>query len=397
MTDYSNIQDELLASLINYPNQIHYVNDIIGDRKIFDRNRDKIYQSILSLHSSGDQVDVVSVGAKSGIDIVNLMTLGTAYGATSYAKILVEKWLGKELKELGHYAAHASDKKDPFELSQELGDKLFRLESGMIQKGFLSSSEASEQAMKAVTEGFQGVTTGYRCLDEILGGWGNSDLIIIAGRPGEGKSSLGICSAIRTAKSGIGVGIFTLEMSTPQLQIRVLGNEAKVDTFRLRIGRIDDEEYRRVEEAKKYINSLPIYYDDTAGISALSIKAKARRLIREKGVGLILVDYLQLVAGNKEGNREQEISSISRTLKMTAKELGVPVIALSQMNRLSEGRANKRPILSDLRESGAIEQDSDVVIFIYQKEELIIAKHRNGSTGDCPVTFVKQFASFEER
>lgn len=398
--DYSNIQLELLGSLINYPNQIHAVHDVIGARKVFDGKNERVYLAIIEQYESGEKVDVVSVGAKSGVDLIDLMTLGTAFGATSYAKILVDRCIRKELREIGQYATHHADKKDPFVLSEELSDKLFQLESNLIQKSFSSSADATEQAMMSVKYGFQGVTTGYKDLDNLLGGWRNSNLIIIAGRPSDGKTAMGVGSAVRISKDqklGGGVGIFSLEMANSELMIRILGAEAKIDTFKLSIGRIDEREFRAVEESRKYINSLPLYFDDSSGISALGIKAKARRLVKEKGVRAIFIDYLQLITGDKGGNREQEISSISRTLKATAKELAIPVICLSQLNRLSEGRGDKRPILSDLRESGAIEQDADVVVFVHGKEEkeLIVAKHRNGGIGTVPIKFVKQFASFE--
>lgn len=245
-----------------------------------------------------------------------------------------------------------------------------------------------------------GVPTGFRDLDQITGGLQRSDLIILAARPGVGKSSLAMSLAYNIASMNQGtVAVFSLEMGREQLVQRLLAMETKIDSHRLRLGNIPDHELRTVMEAMGSMASLPIYIEDSAGITLMDVRSKARRLQSQAGIDLIIIDYLQLMQGRRNENRVQEVSEISRGLKGLARELNVPVLALSQLSRAVEGRTSHVPMLSDLRESGSIEQDADIVMFIYREEmydsesdkkgiaEIHIAKHRNGPVGVVPMRF----------
>jgi replicative DNA helicase len=254
-----------------------------------------------------------------------------------------------------------------------------------------------------------GVSTGYHEFDKMTAGLQKGDLVIVAGRPSMGKTTLAINIAENAAiGSKVPTAIFSMEMPSEQLAFRMISSLGRVDQTHLRTGRFPDEDWSRINTAVQLMSEAPIFIDDTAGLSPTEIRARSRRLKREHGLGLIVIDYLQLmqVPGNKE-NRATEISEISRSLKALAKELEVPVIALSQLNRGVEQRTDKRPVMSDLRESGAIEQDADIIVFIYREEvynqdtprkgiaDISIAKQRNGPIGDFPLTFVGRYTKFE--
>jgi replicative DNA helicase len=275
------------------------------------------------------------------------------------------------------------------------------------------------EAIHGRESGITGVPTGFRALDNLTGGWQPSDLIIIAARPSMGKTAFALASARNSAlhqKDPVGVAIFSLEMSAGQLAQRLLTSEARVDAQAARTGRLSDDDWPKLARAAGRLSSAPIYIDDTPGLSILELRAKCRRLKAEHDIGLVVVDYLQLMHGtlqSRSSNREQEIAQISRSLKGLAKELNVPVLALSQLSRAVETRGgDRRPQLSDLRESGSIEQDADVVAFIYRAErygitvdehgnsteglaEIIVGKQRNGPVGDVRLAFVHQHARFE--
>jgi replicative DNA helicase len=254
-----------------------------------------------------------------------------------------------------------------------------------------------------------GISTGYTEFDKLTAGLQAGDLVIVAGRPSMGKTTLAVNMAENAAiGSKVPTAIFSMEMPAQQLAFRMISSLGRVDQSHLRTGRFPDEDWSRINTAVQLMSDAPLFIDDTPGLSPTEIRARARRLQREHGLGLIVVDYLQLmqVPGNKE-NRATEISEISRSLKGLAKELALPIIALSQLNRSVEQRTDKRPVMSDLRESGAIEQDADVIIFIYREEvynqdtprkgiaDISIAKQRNGPIGDFPLTFVGRYTKFE--
>jgi replicative DNA helicase len=260
-------------------------------------------------------------------------------------------------------------------------------------------------------EGLTGLPSHFKDLDRITSGWQESDLIILAARPSMGKTALGLNLAENAAvREQVPVAIFSLEMSREQLVQRLLSSRASLDQYKLRTGRLMGDEWRSLVDAAGVLISAPIYIDDTPGITVMELRSRARRLKAEKGLGLVVLDYLQLMQGSSSGrsgeNRQQEISEISRSLKALARELRVPVIALSQLSRAVEQTADKRPSLSHLRESGALEQDADLVMFIYREEyydrgtekkgiaEIIIAKHRNGPVGSVELGFLEQYTKF---
>ena len=264
--------------------------------------------------------------------------------------------------------------------------------------------------------GLSGLQTGYTDLDKMTSGWQNSDLIIIAARPAMGKTAFVLSMAKNMAIDfNTPIAIFTLEMANVQLVKRLISNVADLNGEQIKSGKLTPEEWDRLNSRLRNVYSAPLYLDETPGLSITELRTKARRLVRDRGVRMIMIDYLQLMtaSGMKLGSREQEVSTISRSLKGLAKELNIPIIALSQLNRSTETREDKRPVLSDLRESGAIEQDADIVCFIHRPEyytkstedehgndirglaELIVAKHRSGAVGDVKLRFVSKFARFE--
>jgi replicative DNA helicase len=252
-----------------------------------------------------------------------------------------------------------------------------------------------------------GLPTDFKELDRLLSGLWPQDLVILAARPGMGKTALALTVALNVAKNGVPVGFFSLEMSKEQLVQRLLAAEAKIDQKRLRTARLEDEDWQKLIDAAGRVSAAPIYINDTPAPSVREIRAKAKRLKGERGLGLIVVDYLQLMQSTRRTeNRQQEIAEISRSLKGLAKELDLPVLALSQLSRAVEQRQEKRPVMSDLRESGSLEQDADVIMFIYREEyylkdsekkgiaEIIVAKQRNGPVGTVELAFLKEYACF---
>lgn len=308
---------------------------------------------------------------------------------------------GAQIAAIGYDAP--SDVDDALDRAERI---LFGVSQRRVAKGFVPLSEVLKRYFDELDFLHQhkgeimGIPTGFRDLDKLTGGLHPSDLIIVAARPGVGKSTL-VNNIARNAAvtHHVPVGVFSLEMSVEQFVQRLLCSEANVDSQRLRSGYIDEHEWHRISAAFGVLSEAPIYIDDTAGISSLELRSKARRLKAEHEVQLIIVDYLQLMQGRSQENRVQEVSEISRTLKAVARELNVAVIACSQLSRAIESRQDHRPQLSDLRESGSIEQDADLVIFIHREElydphtdkqntaDLILAKHRNGPTGQLPLRF----------
>jgi len=313
---------------------------------------------------------------------------------------------------------------DAFELLDESEKRLFEIKNSSMTKNYDTVSDLINKAIKEIenlksdVEGLTGVPTGFTELDRMTSGWQNSDLVILAARPGMGKTAF-VLSIARNAAvlANKNVAIFSLEMSSLQLVKRLIASEAELSSEKIRSGKLEEHEWQQLHTKISTIEDAGLFIDDTPALTVLDLKAKARRLKRQRGVDMIIIDYLQLMRaeeGNKTaGNREQEISYISRSLKGLAKELDIPVIALAQLSRAVEQRQDKRPVLSDLRESGSIEQDADLVTFIYRPEyygitqdeegndntgltEIIIKKHRNGSPGSVNLKFIKHFGKFAD-
>ena len=298
-------------------------------------------------------------------------------------------------------------KKSIFEISEHKLQKSF-FSVGDLINGNIDTLEERQGSSSMLT----GIPTGYRRLDTLTSGLQRSDLIILAARPAMGKTSFALNLTRNAAvDANIPVAVFSLEMSKEQLSMRLLTAEARIDSSRLRGGFFSDDDWNRLTHAASVLEQAPIYIDDSADVTPMDIRAKCRRLKADKGLGLVVIDYLQLMRSSTSSERRDlEISEISRSLKILAKELDVPVIALSQLNRMLEQRSDKRPMLSDLRESGSLEQDADIVAFIYRDEvynqdennpnrgkaEIIIGKQRNGPVGIASLAFVKAYTRFEE-
>ncbi len=346
----------------------------------------------------------------------------TSANVEYHAHIVLEKALMRQL--IGSSAdvirRAYSDSEDALDLLDEAEQRIFQISEQRMRKSFVSINTAVHSTMELLESihgkhsGITGVPSGFTELDNLSGGFQKSDLIIVAGRPSQGKTAL-VLSIARNASvlHSVPVGFFSLEMSTQQLVMRMICAEARVDAHSVRTGRLPEDEWRKLSTSVGRLYKAKIFIDDTPALGVLELRAKARRLKAEHNIGLIVLDYLQLMQGPRNvQSREQEISTISRSLKALAKELGIPVVALSQLNRAVEARSDKRPVLADLRESGAIEQDADVVLFVHRPEmfgiekdehgeptegiaEIIVGKQRNGPTGKVKLAFVKQYARFE--
>jgi len=353
--------------------------------------------------------------------------VASAANVEYHARIIAEKSLLRNMIEtMTDVISRAYDPAaDAFELLDEAESEIFRISDIGLRRAASSMNDVLKDTLSRLElihggeGGITGIPSGFHRIDQMTGGWQNSDLIIIAARPSMGKTAFALAAARNAAlhpENPTGVAIFSLEMSAQQLAQRLLTSEARVDAQAARTGRLRDDDWPHLARAAGRLSAAPMYIDDTPGLTILELRAKCRRLKAEHNIGLVILDYLQLMHGtlsSKNSNREQEIAHISRSLKSLAKELDVPVIALSQLSRAVETRGgDKRPMLSDLRESGSIEQDADVVMFIYRAErygitvddngnsteglaDLLISKQRNGPVGDVTLAFVNQYARFE--
>ncbi|MDY0092983.1 MAG: replicative DNA helicase, partial [Candidatus Vecturithrix sp.] len=340
----------------------------------------------------------------------------TAANIEFHARIVHEKAIARKLLEASIEIATRcyDDAEDVNNILEDAEQKVFEISEGRIKQGFTPLSEIVKEGFEKIEELsvrkslVTGVPTGFLELDELTSGLQPSDLIILAARPAMGKTSfcLNIAQHIGVREQ-LPTAIFSLEMSKEQLGIRLLCAESRLNSHDVRIGNIQDDDWERLTHASEILSKAPIYIDDTPALSILEMRAKAKRLKMEKGLEAVIVDYLQLMQPRvRRENRQQEITEISRSLKTLAKELHVPVIALSQLSRAVEQRTDKRPQLSDLRESGAIEQDADIVMFIYRPDvyfddapqgvaEIIIGKQRNGPIGTVQLAFIKEYTRFE--
>lgn len=384
--------------------------------ELFDRNEPHDLLTVTNLLKDSNQLE--EVGGAAYLATLTSIVPVTA-NISSYAKIVRQKSILRRLIEVNtDIAARCYEEQGDIDiLVDEAEQAIFDIAGTKSDKSFTPIKQIVPGAFKTVEQLFKrkelitGVPTGYHELDKMTAGLQPSDLIILAARPSMGKTSFAMNIAQNAAiESKIGVAVFSLEMSKEQLVMRLLSSVGRIDSQRIRTGRMQDQDWPKLSRAVGNLESAPIYIDDTPAISVLEMRAKVRRLAAQHDIGLIVVDYLQLMRGRSSTeNRTQEISEISRSLKALAKEHNIPVIALSQLNRSLESRTDKRPMMSDLRESGAIEQDADVISFIYRDEvynkaednpnkgiaEIIIGKQRNGPTGTVKLTFLNSFTMFE--
>ncbi len=420
----------VLGSMLLENEAVSKAIELLDETAFYRTAHQKIFQASVKLFEKQNKVDMLTVadelekmsslddagGAYYLTELVNRVP--SAASVDYYAKIVLEKSLLRKLISIStEITSDAYDaREDAIEQIDNAEQKIFTLSERKLRKGFLSIDPILHDTFEIIDSyhkrkgSVTGVPTGFKKLDELTSGFQNSDLIIVAGRPSMGKTALCLNIAHNAAVSHqFPVGIFSLEMSNTQLAMRMLCSEAKVDSHKVRTGRLPDDEWPRLSTTVGKLSEAPIFIDDSAALSVLEIRAKARRLKAEKNVGLIIVDYLQLVKGPKFAeSRQVEISLISQSLKALAKELDIPVVALSQLSRAVESRGgDRKPILSDLRESGAIEQDADVVMFIYRPEvygptehpgvaEIIVAKQRNGPIGSVELHFHKNYVLFVE-
>jgi len=431
-------EQSLIGGLLLDNHAFDRIADLVGEPDFYRDDHRRIYRHVVKLIEAGRPADVVTVSESIEVSEDKDRTGGTAYlGALAqntpsslnirrYAELVRERAIQRRLAQVATEIAESALSPSGKEVGQLLDEAESRIfEIGEVgargSQGFKDIKQELARVFQRLDQlyhsdnksGITGVPTGLIDLDQMTAGLQPGDLIIVAGRPSMGKTALALNFAEHVAMDiGMPVAIFSMEMSGMQLAARVLGSIARVDQHKMRTARLSDEEWQRLSHAMGRLHEAPVFIDETPALNALELRARARRLKRQCGkLGLLMVDYLQLMSASTHGeNRATEISEISRSLKALAKELDVPVIALSQLSRAVEQRNDRRPMMSDLRESGAIEQDADVILFIYRDEvyfpdkeeakgraEVIIGKQRNGPIGRVELTFLGQYTRFESQ
>lgn len=433
ITPPQNIEAEqsLLGTILLEDKSIVNIAETLSPEDFYRDANKTIYQIMLDLFERREPHDLITVknllqernklNQVGGAAYLSSLTDIIPFAGTlvHHAEIIRKKSILRQLiRTTSEVAARCYEAQDDIDaLVDEAEKTIFDIAQSKKKQGFQPMSTIVPKAFERITRLFDrkehitGVATGYEQFDLITAGLQPSDLVILAGRPSMGKTALAMNMVQHAAiVEKIPVAVFSLEMSTEQLALRMLCSIGQIDSQRIRTGRLTESDWPKLTRATGMLSQSPIYIDDSAGINILEMRAKARRLKSEHDIGMVVVDYLQLMQGRaRSENRVQEISEISRSLKAMAKELDVPVIALSQLNRSLESRPDKRPMLSDLRESGAIEQDADVIVFIYRDEvynkaednpnrgiaEIIVGKQRNGPTGTIRLTFLAEYTRFE--
>jgi replicative DNA helicase len=426
-------EESVLGAMTLAPGAIAAVSEILSPdgREFYRESHAKIYRAALGLYGKGEPVDAITlvdeldergeledVGGKVRVHELAALVPATA-NAGHYARIVREAATLRGLIHAGAEIARLGWERpgDATELVDQAEQIVFVLSQQRAKGEFTHIEELLKESFERITALYEsgadvtGVPSGFRDLDRITSGFQEGNLIIVAARPSMGKSGLALCIAANLAvRAATPVALFTLEMSKSEVTQRLMCSEAKVESQRLRTGKLAAEDWPRLTGACDKLAKAPIYVDDTGSITMMEIRSKARRLKQKlPDLGLIIVDYLQLMtSGTTAENRVQEVSQISRSLKVLARDLEVPILALSQLSRAVEQRHDKRPILSDLRESGSLEQDSDIVIFIYRDEyyndesdqqglaEIHVAKHRNGPTDTVKLSFLRRYAKFSD-
>ncbi|RRD02183.1 replicative DNA helicase [Prevotella sp. OH937_COT-195] len=428
----------VLGALMIDKDAFSMISDTLRPETLYEPRNQKIFRAIQSLSMEEKPIDIITVTDQLAKDGVLEEVGGPGYilelsskvvssaNIVYHSHILAQKYIARQLISFASVIETKAfdESQDIDELMQEAEGSLFEISQKNLKQDYTQIEPVVKQALEQLTKaaenegGLTGIPTGYDKLDDITSGWQPSDLIIIAGRPAMGKTSFALSLAKNIVMDyQIPAAFFSLEMSNVQLVNRLLSNVCEISGKKILNGQIDDEEWKRIDKNIGKMQVAPLYIDDTPGMSIFELRTKARRLVREKNVKILMIDYLQLMNANgaRFGSRQEEVSTISRSLKGLAKELDIPIIALSQLNRSvenREGNEGKRPQLSDLRESGAIEQDADMVIFVHRPEyyhinqddhgrdlrgkaQIIIAKHRKGETKDVLLNFRGEFTRFE--
>lgn len=422
-------EQAVIGSMLTDKDAIMSAVEVLKEDDFYREDNKIIYSAILNLYNRAQPVDIITLKSElqamnqleavGGLEYIAVLPdkVPTTANVEQYIKIVEEKSAlraliktANELITLGY---------DPTQDVEDILDaaerKIFDVMQGRNQTGYSSIKDILVDSFTELEQLYNqkqritGVPTGFADLDYMTAGLHPSDLVIVAARPAMGKSAFALNIATNAAvRANTPVVIFSLEMSKEQMTNRILCSEAMVDSNKVRTGKVDDDDWAKLAAASGQLSEAPIYIDDTPGITVMEMRAKCRKLKLEKGIGLVVIDYIQLVQGSNKrgGSREQEISEISRSLKILAKEIGAPVIALSQLSRAVEQRPDHRPMLSDLRESGAIEQDADIVTFLYRDDyynpdterkniaEVIVAKHRAGSTGTVELLWLGNYTKF---
>ncbi|MBS9774236.1 MAG: replicative DNA helicase [Tenacibaculum sp.] len=431
------LEEAVLGAMMIDKKGIDEVIDILHPEAFYDKRHQEIYSAIYTLFQNTEPIDLLSVSSQLKKDgkldiaggdyyLINLtQKVASSANIEYHSRIILQKYIQRKLITISSEIIEKSydETTDVFDLLDDAEAKLFEVTQGNLKKGAEVAESLVMQAISKIQEisnreGMSGLATGFTKLDALTSGWQPSDLIIIAARPGMGKTAFVISMAKNMAIDfKEPVALFSLEMSSVQLITRMISSETGLTSEKLRKGNLEPHEWEQLNIKVKKLSDAPIFIDDTPALSIFDLRAKARRLVSQHGVKILIIDYLQLMtAGGSGGNREQEISTISRNLKALAKELNIPVIALSQLSRAVETRGgSKRPLLSDLRESGAIEQDADIVSFIFRPEyygmtewddddhtpcegqgEFIVAKHRNGGLDNIRLKFTGHLAKFSD-
>ncbi len=432
------LEEAVLGALMIDNESLSDTIDSLQPEYFYKPDNQKIFEAIINLFNSSKPVDILTVSeelkrmgdleAIGGMLYISQLTNNVSSSSNTefHARIIAEKFIKRSLISISNniIGDAFNDTIDIFDLLNTAEEKLFNVTEGTLRKSYdkmsilIKGALDNIEVLRQKEDGLSGVPSGFTKLDRVTSGWQKSDLVIIAARPGMGKTAFALSMARNIAiNHDKAIGFFSLEMSSEQLVSRLIASEAELSASKLRRGDLKDYEMVQLHEKIKQLSDAQIYIDDTPALTVFELRAKARRLVKNHNVEIIIIDYLQLMsAGGNAGNREQEISTISRSLKGIAKELKIPVIALSQVNRGVESRTgtgSKRPMLSDLRESGAIEQDADIVTFIYRPEyykiyewdngddsrsqaEIIIAKHRNGALENVRLKFTAEFAKFSD-
>tara|TARA_B100001093_G_C26851403_1_gene1025344 strand:- start:2343 stop:3824 length:1482 start_codon:yes stop_codon:yes gene_type:complete len=432
------LEESVLGALMLEKDALTDVIDILKPENFYKDANKEIYKSIIDLFNESEPVDLLTVTSQlkkngkleyvGGSYYVTQLTtrVNSASNIEYHARIILEQSIKRQLIEVsGEVQKDAyEDTTDVFDLLDNTEQSLFDISESHIRKnysqvkGLMKEAIDELQAKKTRKDGITGVPSGFIDLDNITSGWQPSDLVIIAGRPSMGKTAL-VLSMMRNASIDheMPIALFSLEMSSLQIVNRLISSEAELDSDKIKKGNLKDYEWQQLLHKTDQLNNAKIFIDDTPALTILELRAKSRRLKSQHNIQCIIVDYLQLMSGEygkSSGNREQEIASISRSLKAIAKELNVPVLALSQLSRAVETRGgDKRPVLSDLRESGSIEQDADMVLFIYRADryditededgnltagvaEVLLRKNRNGPTGKVKLKFIERYAKFAD-
>ncbi|RSK39373.1 replicative DNA helicase [Mangrovimonas spongiae] len=432
------LEEVVIGAMMIDKKGVDEVIDILSPEAFYKEAHQHIFEAIFQLFENSEPIDLLTVSSQlkknAKLDLIGgdfyLISLTQKVSSSAHiefhARIILQKFIQRSLIKISSEIIEDSydETQDVFDLLDKAETKLYEVTQGNIKKSSETAQSLVIQAKKKIEEisnkeGLSGIPTGFSKLDELTSGWQDSDLIIVAARPGMGKTALTLSMARNIAvDQNIPVAFFSLEMASVQLITRLISSETGLSSEKLRTGKLEKHEWEQLNVKVKGLEKAPLFIDDTPSLSIFDLRAKARRLASQHGIKLIIIDYLQLMTAGgstKGGNREQEISTISRNLKALAKELSVPVIALSQLSRAVETRGgSKRPLLSDLRESGAIEQDADIVSFIYRPEyykidewddeersptegqaEFIIAKHRNGGLDNIRLKFIGHLGKFD--